>query len=278
TLNIIALEFRNYYVIHYNLTGLNYKYCNILQVSLENFGGDGIDYSFVFDTKKWFYSDEDAINDAKSTTLLNGFDLIISKHTKGGRVKILKCKRGEHYKGKNVYINKVVSRRTKKKACGCQFEIKVKQVAETTSWMIHTSQDEKKGFHNHSFVVYPEGHRQVSGIIQSTKKIIRDMTVAQTKPEHILVAVKEKNLGDHANRRHIYNYREKLRRESFVGRDVTTQLLHLTTSSSYIVYINVDLDTNALTHIFMAYSDLVSLFQTYYWYVGIDSTYKTNMY
>ncbi|CAA0835794.1 Protein FAR-RED ELONGATED HYPOCOTYL 3, partial [Striga hermonthica] len=64
----------------------------------------------------------------------------------------------------------------------------------------------------------------------------------------------------------------------FEGRDVPTQLLHLANSSNYIVYTNVDPNTNALTHIFMAHPDSVSIFWTYYWFVGIDLTYKTNRY
>ncbi|CAA0809042.1 Unknown protein, partial [Striga hermonthica] len=238
--------------------------------------GGGIDYSSAFNTTTFFVSDEAAIDDAKSTAILNGFTLTISKHTKGERLKILKCKRGERYRGKKKVD--VASRKSKTNKCQCPFEIRVKRVPETQFWMIHKCLNKEKGFHNHSFAVYPEGHRESSGISQSSKKIIRDMTAAHVTPANILAAVQEKNPGDHAIVRQIYNYRDMLRKESFEGRDVTTQLLHLARSSSYIVYTDFHPDTSALTHIFMAHPDSVRLFRTYHLYVGIDSTYKTNRY
>ncbi|CAA0813297.1 Unknown protein, partial [Striga hermonthica] len=135
---------------------------------------------------------------------------------------------------------------------------------------------ELKGFHNHALTVYPEDHRQISRLNDSSKEIIRDMSDAQAKPAAILAAIQEKNPVDNATCQQVYNYKAQLAKRPSGGRDVAGQLLHLATGSNYIVYTDVDPNTKALTRVFMSHPRAASLLRTYYWYVDIDSTYKTN--
>ncbi|CAA0809014.1 Unknown protein, partial [Striga hermonthica] len=147
---------------------------------------------------------------------------------------------------------------------------------ESLSWSICFPLDDRKGYHNHPMVLYPEGHRQFSGLSEKARQIVRDMTAAQARPALISAAIQEKYPSDNAIRQQVYNYRAKLRSESFEGRDVTSQLMHLASRANYIVFADSDKDKHTLTRVFMSHPQSALLFQTYYRYVGIDSTYKTN--
>ncbi|CAA0840034.1 Unknown protein, partial [Striga hermonthica] len=157
--------------------------------------------------------------------------------------------------------------------------MKLKKVAGTKdSWSVCFPLDDRKGYHNHPMVLYPEGHRQFSGLSEKARQIVRDMTAAQARLAVILAMIQEKYLSDNAVRQQVYNYRAKRRSESFEGRDVTSQLMHLASRANYIVFTDSNKDTHTLTRVFMSHPQSALLFQTYYWYVGIDSTYKINRY
>ncbi|CAA0841377.1 Unknown protein, partial [Striga hermonthica] len=240
--------------------------------------GDNVDYWIFFRTDEIFDSLEKAVNYAVGMATICGFALIISKHSKGGTLRILKCNRGERYRGNKIanLINTVL-RKSKTKFTGCLFEIKLKKVAGTKdSWSVCFPLDDRKGYHNHPMVLYPEGHRQFSRLSEKARQIVRDMTSAQARPAVILAAIQEKYPSDNAVRQQVYNFRAKIRSESFEGRDVTSQLMHLASQANYIIFTDYNKDTHTLTRVFMSHPQSALLFQTYYWYVGIDSTYKTN--
>ncbi|MCQ7056836.1 hypothetical protein, partial [Clostridioides difficile] len=87
----------------------------------------------------------------------------------------------------------------------------------------------------------------MSGLSRSSKKIVSDLTAAKAKPSVILAAIHKENPEDNAHRRQVYNYRVKLRKEKFEGRDVAAQILHLATENKYISYYEVDSVTRQLT-------------------------------
>ncbi|XP_050233242.1 PKS-NRPS hybrid synthetase cheA-like [Mercurialis annua] len=49
-------------------------------------------------------------------------------------------------------------------------------------------------------------------------------------------------------------------------------------NSHYVHWTLTEEDTGVVTHLFMGHLDLVRLLHSYYWIIGIDSTYKTNKY
>lgn len=206
----------------------------------------------------------------------HGFQLIISAHNKNGKVKYLRCARGERYRPRVALGEEDVERRgSKTKACGCPFKISVRQTT-TSTWKIKISSDPINSTHNHVMIVYPQGHRQMSGLSPASKVIVADLTRAQVKPCAILASLQEKFKEDHVTRKHVYNYRSKLRTLSFEGRDVASQFLHLARQNKYVVRLQSDQETNQMTHVFLARRDSLQLFRTYGWVVGMDSTYKTN--
>ncbi|CAA0810224.1 Unknown protein, partial [Striga hermonthica] len=266
--------------IHYFCKNINI-HRNILQEPLEDFGGDGEDYRCCFATDDLFDTPEKAIEWAKAIAKIWGFFFVISRHNKDGTVRTLRCDRGERHRGKAGKLGNLVNtvlRRSKTKYTGCLFQINVKKDALSKKWCILLPLEDEKGFHNHALTVYPEGHRQISRLSDSSKEIIRDMSGAQARPAAILAAIQEKNPVDNATCQQVYNYKAQLRKDSMGGRDIAGQLLHLATESNYMFYTDVDPNTQALTRVFMSHPRAASLFRTYYWYVGIDSTYKTNRY
>ncbi|XP_050210181.1 uncharacterized protein LOC126660637 isoform X2 [Mercurialis annua] len=182
-----------------------------LMVQLKKIGGDGIDYSEQFLSGETFESDAEAIKWAKGIAKHIGFELIISSHKNGGRQKILKCARGERYRGSSRDLDSAARKNTKTKACKCTFKIAVKLFG--SGWIIVANAG-ITSMHNHAF----EG--QMSRLSHASKLIVRDMSAAQVKPCAILAALKEKNPSDNPTIRQVYNHRDYLRKSSFEGRDV----------------------------------------------------------
>lgn len=242
---------------------------------MEQFGGDGVDYSTFFVSDEMFESDTDAINWAKQIALQIGFELIISSHKNNGNVKMLRCNRGERYRGEIRDLEVAVRKNTKTKACKCTFQLRAKRLCG--SWVI-VSLPGIRGTHNHGFHVYAEGYRQKSGLSTEAKKIVRDMSSAQSKPCAILASLQEKFPDDNATRRHVYNYRDQIRKLGFEDRDVVGQFHHLAVESNYVHWHRANPDTNEVTHVFMAHPTSIQLLRSFPWLIGIDVTYKTNKY
>ncbi|CAA0811238.1 Unknown protein, partial [Striga hermonthica] len=230
---------------------------------------DGVDYGCCFAISDLFDSCDEAVKWAKSIAIIWRFQLVISRNLDNGG-KELRCHRGERYKGTAGKVEnfvKAVMRKSKTKSIGCPFIINVKRDATSKKFCISVPLDDEKGTHNHAFAVNPEGQRQMSGLSDPSREIVRDMSSAQAPPAVILAAIQEKHPMGNATIRQVYNYKANLRKESLEGRDVAGQLLHLATVSKYIVYTDVNPNTQALTHVFMSHPQAASLFRTYYLYV-----------
>ncbi|KAL2921976.1 30S ribosomal protein S8 [Bienertia sinuspersici] len=108
---------------------------------------------------------------------------------------------------------------------GCKFVIKVAERRDRSGFFIVVKAGEH-GKHNHELVVYPEGHRQITGLSSKAKQLVREMSDAQTKPSQIVVALQQKFLTDNPTMRHVYNYRDNIRRERSDARNPAQQVLH----------------------------------------------------
>ncbi|XP_065850211.1 protein FAR1-RELATED SEQUENCE 5-like [Euphorbia lathyris] len=239
--------------------------------------GDGIDYSPYFITSTVFQTNVEAIQWAKNIAIKNGFEIVISSHKHGGKQTLLRCSRGERYRGLPIPLEDGLSRKTKTKACGCPFRLKVRQLQDFSGWQIVANAGEQST-HNHEMIVYAEGHRQISGLSPAAKLIVRDMSSYQAKPCAIMTALRTKHPEDNPTIKHVYNYRDRLRKDGFEGRDMISQFFHLAVTNKYYHASLADSETNVLTHVFMAHPASVELLRTYHWYIGMDSTYKTNKY
>ncbi|XP_056695279.1 uncharacterized protein [Spinacia oleracea] len=184
-------------------------------VPFPDYGGDGVDYSDRFVTNEIFDGFENAAKWAREVAIVLRFILVGSSYKKtrkdGRMYRYLKCDRGRR---ENNSRDPETAKRpnTKSKECGCRFVIKCgQQRVEEDNWVIELLND--RGTHNHALIVNPEGHRGVSGLSQGAKEVIREMNDAQAKPKHIMVAIKNKYPEEHPNMRHIYNFKDKIRRE-----------------------------------------------------------------
>ncbi|XP_021864576.2 protein FAR-RED IMPAIRED RESPONSE 1-like [Spinacia oleracea] len=163
---------------------------------------------------------------------------------------------------------------TKTKACGCKFEVKVQRM--DFAWKI--VKREGHGTHNHSLVVYEEGHRGINGLSPRAKNLIRQMNNAHAKPKVIMPAVQTEYPDDHPNMRHIYNYKDKIRRDANEGRNPAQQFLHLEKEHKYVQWIAVEEGSRAVPHAFVSHPSMVEVLRTYPLVIGMDTTYKTNKY
>ncbi|XP_021766240.1 protein FAR1-RELATED SEQUENCE 5-like [Chenopodium quinoa] len=206
----------------------------------ESGDGDGVDYSGHFLTNEVFPSFEDVVLWAQNVCRPLGFMLVKASYKTD--------RSGRPYRY-------------------------VEYVRVVNGWKLSCL----NGTHNHSLVVYPEGHRQISGLSIAAKQVVRDMTQAQVPPRHIMRTLVEKFPGDHPNIRHVYNCRSKIRMEQFEGREVVHQVIHLARQSKYLTWVFTD-SNNVLQHAFMAHPIMTNLLRTYPYVIGMDSTYKTNRY
>lgn len=239
--------------------------------------GDGVNYSVNFATNTLFPTFEDACKWADDISIQLGFILVKSsyKKTRDGRpYRYLRCDRGRKKKPRD--FDDAIRKDTKTKANACPFYINIYYEFTTDGWKIRAKNDET-GTHNHPMIVYPEGHRKISGLSPGAKKVVRDMTKSKVAPRNIMATVAEQFPDDHPNIRHIYNCRNDLRTEMSEGRGVVQQFLHLARQSHYIYWVMAD-DLGVLQHAFMVHPITVNILRTFPHVIGMDSTYKTNRY
>ncbi|XP_021858368.1 uncharacterized protein [Spinacia oleracea] len=242
----------------------------------DDYGGDGKDYSDHFVTNDIFPSFEEAAEWAKQVAIGLGFLLtkMSYKQFKDGRgYRYLKCDRGRRKSARDMEAAERLD--TKTKACGCKFEVKCVQRMDF-AWQI--VKREGHGTHNHSLVVYEEGHRGISGLSPGAKNLIHQMNNAHAKPKVIMSAVQTEYPDDHPNMRHIYNYNDKIRRDAHERRNPAQQFLHLAKEHKYVQWIAVEEGSRAVTHAFVAHPSMVEVLRTYPLVIGMDTTYKTNKY
>ncbi|XP_021769719.1 protein FAR1-RELATED SEQUENCE 5-like [Chenopodium quinoa] len=240
-------------------------------------GADDVNYSAHFATDTLFPTFDEAVNWANAVAVNLGFLLVKSSYNKtrdGRSYRYLRCDRGRKSQPRD--LENAIRRDTKTKAIGCPFYIKIYYVFVTDSWKIRAKND-ATGTHNHPMIVYPEGHRKISGLSPDAKKVVQDMTKSKVAPRNIMATIAEQFPDDHPNIRHIYNCRNDLRAEMSDGRGVVQQFLHLARESRYIYWVMSD-DVSVLQHAFMVHPITVNILRTYPYVIGMDSTYKTNRY
>ncbi|KAL6585753.1 hypothetical protein OROMI_002397 [Orobanche minor] len=93
------------------------------KVLLEEFEGDGVDYSGYFINDHIFDTDTNAIDWAKKIALQIGFELIISSYKNKGKTKLLRCNRGERYRGVLRDLDAAARKHTKTKACNKERDV-----------------------------------------------------------------------------------------------------------------------------------------------------------
>ncbi|OMO51093.1 hypothetical protein CCACVL1_30010 [Corchorus capsularis] len=244
-------------------------------VELEDFDSDGLDYSSAFMTDETFLTDDAAIQWVKDIAVIYHFQLVISSHKDGGKKKLLRCNRGERYRGLLRDLDAAVRRNTNTKACRCPFRVKVQEIRECGHWRIVTYPG-IKGMHNHALSVYPEGLRQMSGLSEPSKKLARDMNLS--RPSAIHAAIMDQHPEDNITRKQVYNYRRVHREEEAEGRDVMGQFFNQARENNYVCNVYADSETRVVTHLFCAHPESVALFRKFPLFIGMDSTYKTNKY
>ncbi|XP_021736242.1 protein FAR1-RELATED SEQUENCE 5-like [Chenopodium quinoa] len=240
-------------------------------------GGDGVNYSGNFVSDTFFPTFDDVVTWADDVSIKLGFILVKSSYSKtrdGRPYRCLRCDRSRRSKPRD--LENAIRKDTKTKANGCPFYIKIYYDVSTESWKINAKNDHT-GTHNHPMIVYPEGHRKVSGLSPGAKQVVRDMTKSKVAPRNIMSTIAEQFPDDHPNIRHIYNCRNDFMMEMSEGRGVVQQFLHLARESKYIYWVTND-DHNVLQHAFMVHPIMVNILCTYPHVIGMDSTYKTNRY
>ncbi|XP_021759160.1 protein FAR1-RELATED SEQUENCE 5-like [Chenopodium quinoa] len=243
----------------------------------EDYGGDGNDYSGIFVHDGLFEDAQQAIDWAKQVAIRSGFCLVVATHKsqRDGRMdRILRCDR--YRKREERDFSKAIRLDSKRKGCGCQFRVKVRQHQRRDGWEVKGYG--KWGYHNHELIAYKVGHRQLSGLSPAAKLVVKEMSDAQVKPAKILASVLEKFPEDQPNRRHIYNVRQKLRFERSEGRNPIQQLLHQAQARGYLYWFESDEDTSEVTHLFLVHPDCADMISSWPSVILIDSTYKTNKY
>lgn len=250
------------------------------QVQLEDFGGDGIDYSSHFYTDQDFVTHKMAFDWAQSVASGLGFLLDITSHkqNKNGPPRVyFKCKRGLPYRGKVDDLDECDRVDTRTQYCRCKFTMRAQMAIGTGYWNIIPPEDDR-GMHNHELIIYPEGYRYVSGLTDEAKQYVCTLVEDGVQPKNILKAVRRQFPHLNTTIRHIYNHTQRMKREGRQGMTMVQKFVSEALEAGYIQHIEKEEETNLLTHVFMAHPVCVKLLRTYPWIIGLDSTYKTNRY
>ncbi|XP_048493313.1 protein FAR1-RELATED SEQUENCE 5-like [Beta vulgaris subsp. vulgaris] len=216
---------------------------------------NGINYNRYFDNSPQFNNRDDAVECHKKNC------------------QYLDCERGKKKELRD--FSSAIRRKTKRKACGCPFRLFLVPMKNYSYWVVKTKAEH--GFHNHPMMLYPEGHRQISGLSPGAKKLVGELTAAHVKPRHIMKAITSAFPSVKPNMRHIYNCKDLLRRERSEGRNAAQEFLHQAVQSNYLFWLDAD-EMGRVTHTFIAHPTSVNLVRTYPHVLHIDATYKTNKY
>ena len=169
--------------------------------------GDGVDYSDRFATDQIFVTYKEAHSWAKPIALAIGFELVISSIKKPSSIRhtvYFRCNRGERYRGVGRNLSIIARPITCTKYVGCKFLIKAIGNPLIGEWKINVQRGES-GIHNHGFIVYNAGRRQVSGVSPAAKAHIRDLRTSQCKPANIKLSLSQRFPEDGTTIYHVYN-------------------------------------------------------------------------
>ncbi|XP_057251675.1 uncharacterized protein LOC130591780 [Beta vulgaris subsp. vulgaris] len=188
--------------------------------------GDGVNYHGRFQITDAFSTVNDAVNHLNEIAISIGFELVIDSYKQNptGPLRCyLKCFRGARYSGNKVDPNIMVRPNTSTKFCGCNFMIRL---VLGDKWHVSIPNSDY-AFHNHAFIVYAEGHRRTSGLNDDARRMVRQMTDAETAPRNIQAAVNEAFPHLHQTIKHIYNERYFYKMEGREERTSAENFLYL---------------------------------------------------
>ncbi|KAK9691304.1 hypothetical protein RND81_09G188400 [Saponaria officinalis] len=227
--------------------------CTMVQtyVPHNNLVGDGIDYSSKFISNISSSTRQEAYKWAKTVAKENRFDLCVTS-VKTKPVSLLKvvyigCDRTNGNRCRMKDPAKPLRKNTASKKCLCTFRLKIKEECAGVIVVQPIT-----GRHNHRLIVYRDGHTGQAALDDEQKEYVLNQAGAQVKPGKIrLVLHVHSSNKPQPGIRQIYNLTSKFRAEERAGRNRAQQMFYL-----------------AAVNLFRAYPSLV----------GIDSTYKTNLY
>ncbi|CAI9106264.1 OLC1v1005385C1 [Oldenlandia corymbosa var. corymbosa] len=203
-----------------------------LQDSLEDFGGDGEDYSILFATDEEFAKKDDAVAWVKGMGMANAMLINVVSSKKKNVVLMRCCKEGNVSVDDGEYY---ITSDSKTQITGCKFKLYVHLV--DGKWRIRVYPGEF-GMHNHD--LFDEDH-PTRGLSDGVKQLIQGMSKDGCRPCQIMAAIERIFPDEKVNRRQVYNFRKKLRNEGFPvlgessAMDVTTKTLSVAKHHGYII-------------------------------------------
>ena len=156
--------------------------------------------------------------------------------------------------------------------CRCEFRLFLVPKNDYAYRVVETKVEH--GVHNHPMMLYPKGHRQISGLSPSAKKFVGELTSSHVKSQHIMKAIKGAFPSLKSNMRHIYNCKYVLRMERSEDRNAAQQFLHQAVESKYLFWLHSN-KMGRVTHTFIAHPTSVNLVRTYPHVIHIDATHTS---
>ncbi|CAI9115338.1 OLC1v1016219C1 [Oldenlandia corymbosa var. corymbosa] len=214
-----------------------------LQDSLEDFGGDGQDYSILFATDEEFANKDDAVAWVKGMGMANGMIINVVSSKKKNVVLMRCCKGGKVSVDDGEYY---VTSDSKTQNTGCKFKLYVHSV--DGKWRIRVYLGEF-GMYNHE--LFDEDH-PTRGLSDVVKQLIQGMSKDGCRPCQIMAAIQRIFPDEKVNRRQVYNFRKKLRNEGFPvlgessAMDVATKTLAVAKHHGYIIMTDCNQETDVV--------------------------------
>ncbi|CAI9118761.1 OLC1v1020369C1 [Oldenlandia corymbosa var. corymbosa] len=211
--------------------------------SLEDFGGDGQDYSILFATDEEFANKDDAVAWVKGMGMANGMIINVVSSKKKNAVLMRCCKGGKVSVDDGEYY---VTSDSKTQNIGCKFKLYVHSV--DGKWRIRVYPGEF-GMHNHD--LFDEDH-PTRGLSDGVKQLIQGMSKDGCRPFQIMAAIQRIFPDEKVNRRQVYNFRKKLLNEGFPvlgessAMDVATKTLAVAKHHGYIIMTDCNQETDVV--------------------------------
>ncbi|CAI9099677.1 OLC1v1036534C1 [Oldenlandia corymbosa var. corymbosa] len=209
--------------------------------SLEDFGGDGQDYSILFATDEEFANKDDVVAWVKGMGMANGMLLNVVSSKKKNAVLMRCCKGGKVSVDHGEYYVTSDSKTQR-----CKFKLYVHSV--DGKWRIRVYPGEF-GMHNHE--LFDEDH-PTRGLSDGVKQLIQGISKDGCRPCQIMAAIQRIFPDEKVNRRQVYNFRKKLRNEGFPvlgessAMDVATKTLAVAKHHGYIIMIDCNQETDVV--------------------------------
>ncbi|KAG2207176.1 hypothetical protein INT47_012229 [Mucor saturninus] len=133
--------------------------------------------------------------------------------------------------------------------------------------------------HNHESADSLAGHSIACKIGDDHMKVIKDMTIANSSPQDILIYLRQKFPGDYFRPSTVYNARQKIREEYLDGRSPLQALLdQFSEADSGFIYAYNSNEDSTIKKLFFAHSHSLEMVERFPQVLLTDCTYKTNKY